>query len=120
MIFDISATQNALFAGWYTYASDGAAGDPLTGQRWYSLQASFAPGATTFNDVGIFESTGGLFDYFYAVNTVLVGTADITFQSCTALTVDYSFTAGENAGRSGTLHLTRLAPTPPGCAMLGG
>ena len=44
-----------------------------------------------------------------------VGSTDITFQSCSTLAIDYRFTAGENAGRAGTLHLARLSPVPAGC-----
>jgi hypothetical protein len=118
MMFDISSAQNAFFAGWYTYADDGASGDPTIGQRWYSLQANIESDATSFTDVPIFVSTGGLFDSpVDPVTTVPVGTADITFESCTEVTVTYTFTSGENAGTSGTLHMTRLLPAQGACAI---
>jgi Leucine-rich repeat (LRR) protein len=117
LIFDISAAQNALFAGWYTYASDGSQGEPREGQRWYTLQTTFAPGATSFNDVTIYQSTGGAFDGPADIDTVPVGSANLSFQSCTAMTVDYTFTAGENAGRSATQHLIRLSSAPTGCGI---
>jgi len=117
MVIDISAAQGALFAGWYTYAPDGSQADPREGQRWYTLQTMFAPGATSFNDVTIYESTGGAFEGPADIHTVPVGRASLSFQSCTAMTIDYTFTAGENAGRTATRHLVRLSSAPAGCSI---
>jgi Leucine-rich repeat (LRR) protein len=117
MLFDVSPAQNAFFAAWYTYAADGSQDDPREGQRWYTLQTTFAPGATAFNDVTIYESTGGAFDGPAGVQTVPIGSANLSFQSCTAMTVEYTFTAGENAGRTATRHLVRLSSAPDGCGI---
>lgn len=117
LVFDISAAQDAFFAGWYTYAVDGSLGDPREGQRWYTLQSAFAPGATSFDDVPIYQTTGSDFDAPTDVHTVPVGKANVSFESCTAMTVSYTFTAGENAGRSATMHLVRLSSAPPGCGI---
>ena len=35
--------------------------------------------------------------------------------SCTAASLQFNFTAGSSAGKSGTISLTRVGPTPPGC-----
>ncbi len=115
LIFDISAAQNAFFAAWYTFAADGSEGDPREGQRWYTLQSTFAPGATSFDDVTIYQSISGNFDASGTVSTTPVGRANVSFDSCTAMTISYTFTAGENAGGSGTMHLIRLSSAPPGC-----
>ena len=47
--------------------------------------------------------------------TVAVGAATVTFTSCTSALFQYSFTAGSNAGKSGTIPLQRVGPVPPGC-----
>ncbi len=117
ILFDLSTTQDVLFAAWYTYAWQGSLGDPREGQRWYTLQADIAPGATTYQAVSIFQSTGGVFDAPGSIATVPVGSADISFQTCTEMTVSYTFASGENAGRTGTLHLNRLGPAPAGCVL---
>lgn len=121
LVFDINAENGVLFAAWYTYAVDGAGLDPAAGQRWYTLQARIAPDARTFPGVTIYDTIGGIFDAAWPpgqsdfMTTTPVGSTDITFQSCSMLTIDYRFTAGENAGRTGTLHLARLSPVPAGC-----
>lgn len=122
LVFDINAENGVLFAAWYTFAVDGADQDPLNAQRWYTLQAEITGSGRAFQGVTIYSSTGGLFDDTYsfpeegAVTTTPVGSADVSFQSCSALTIDYRFTSGEIAGRTGTLHLARLSPVPAGCA----
>ena len=68
----------------------------------------------------IYDTTGGLFDSAWPpgegdLQTNPVGSADIAFQSCSLLTIDYRFTTGENAGKTGALHLARLSPVPDGC-----
>ena len=106
-----------VFFAWYTYVPGGAPAD-AAGQRWYTGQASYTPGARAMATT-LYETTGGLFD---AVTTppphnTAVGTATLAFQSCTAATLAYSFTGGANAGANGTITLTRVGPIPPGCAI---
>jgi hypothetical protein len=47
--------------------------------------------------------------------TTQVGTGRFDFRSCDDTRLDYAFTAGANAGRTGTLALRRVGPQPPGC-----
>ena len=62
------------------------------------------------------ETTGGLFDAPMPVpTTVTVGMATLTFQSCTAATLDYAFTGGSNAGAAGRITLSKIGPAGPGC-----
>jgi len=56
-----------------------------------------------------------VFDDPTATTTEKVGTADIVFTGCNALTLSYVFTNPENFGRTGTIHLTRTGPVPAGC-----
>lgn len=119
LVFDIgpSGAQNLLFAGWYTYLHDGSPTDRAAGQHWYTLQAAASPSASTWNDVGIYQTTGGVFDRPAATTTLPVGTTRIDFHSCSSATMSYTFTAGENTGLSGTLELSRITPVPTGCRL---
>ncbi|GAA0722664.1 Kelch repeat-containing protein [Dokdonella soli] len=115
LVFDINPVQGVLFAAWYTYFADAAPGSGPAEQHWYTLQALLMPGISTLNDVGIYETIGGVFDQAANTSTHQVGTATLTPHSCTSTTMTFNFTAGPNAGRSGTLNLTRIAPPPAGC-----
>jgi hypothetical protein len=114
---EINPRSPIAFFAWYTYARSGAAAG-AAGQRWYTGESSYAAGARTLA-MTLYETTGGLFDAPTTPppNTVPVGTATLTFQSCTAATLSFSFTGGNNAGASGIIALTRVGPVPPGCAM---
>jgi hypothetical protein len=116
LIFDVNPLQNNFFAAWYTYAPNAAAAGAAS-QRWYTIQAAFAPGSKTLTSVPIYATSGGVFDNATAPTAAPVGTATITFSSCTEATLSYAFTAGANAGLSGTLALTRTGPTPAGCTL---
>ena len=111
---EVNPTQPFAFLTWYTYAPNAQLlGE--AGQRWYTGQASYTPGARTV-PMTLFETTGGLFDRAAPVpNTVPVGTATAKFTSCTALQLDFSFTGGSSAGASGTINMSRVGPTPAGC-----
>jgi subtilase family serine protease len=117
LVLDVNVAQNVLFAGWYTYAADAAPGSGAAAQRWYTLQSTYAAGAATLDDVGIYETTGGAFDRPAPTSTVRVGNARLAFHSCSSATLDYAFTSGANAGRSGTLQLSRLGAVPDGCRL---
>jgi hypothetical protein len=45
------------------------------------------------------------------------GIANITLQSCNAMTLSYTFKAGENKGVTGSVNLQRVGPVPPGCSL---
>jgi len=116
LVIEVNPVQGILFGAWYTFTPDGVtSGNSAGSQRWYTLQADYAEGERSLRDVGIFETTGGVFDGAAATETREVGKADIELLSCTAATLRYAFTAGASAGRSGTLDLTRLGAVPDGC-----
>jgi hypothetical protein len=58
-----------------------------------------------------------VFDALPSPTPAPVGTASITFTSCSAATLKYTFTAGANNGLSGTQNLVRTGPTPAGCSL---
>jgi hypothetical protein len=104
-----------LFFTWYTYAPSGQ-GSGVAGQRWFTGQAPYTPGSRTIAAT-LLETTGGVFDQPTnpAQSTGVVGTSTLTFASCTSAQLQFNFTSGSMAGRSGTIALTRLGPVPPGC-----
>jgi hypothetical protein len=113
-VIEVNPSSGALFFTWYTYAFNGQGSGP-SGQRWYTGQAAFTPGMRTIN-VTLYETTGGVFNTGSpAPSTAAVGTATVTFTSCGAATLNYSFTSGSNAGHSGSIALSRVGPTPAGC-----
>ena len=81
-----------------------------------SLQATFVPGTSSLDDVGIFASSGGTFNAPGTVTTTQVGTASLDFSSCSAATLSYTFTTGANNGQHGTIALVRTTPAPAGCS----
>ena len=118
LIFDFNPVQPYLFGAWYTFEPNGAQTGGPGSQRWYTLQNGQLPSGTTALDgIGIYTATDGVFNDPAATITNQVGTASITFASCTAMTVSYTFTSGDNLGRSGTMHLTRTGATPAGCSL---
>lgn len=114
MLIEINPSDSEAFIGWYTYAAAGESSG-AAGQRWFSAQSTYTVGSNTA-DLTIFESTGGIFNSSGGVVTTNpVGSATLTFTSCNDATFNYSFTAGELNGRTGTIPLTRLGETPVSC-----
>lgn len=116
---EVNPTSRAVFAAWYTYAPNGASAG-AAGQRWYTAQpaAAFVPGMRSIS-MTIYETTGGRFDTPTTVGqrTLPVGSATLTFQSCANATFSYAFTAGSSSGASAAIALSRIGPTPNGCAI---
>jgi hypothetical protein len=115
-LFDIDPLSPVFFFAWYTYAASGQ-GLGAAGQRWFTgQQQPYVVGSRSFT-VTLYETTGGLFNQVTnpAPNTVAVGSGTVTFTSCRTATFQYSFTGGSNAGKSRTIPLARIGPTPAGC-----
>ena len=116
-IIEVNPSGAVVFLTWYTYAPNGA-GQGVEGQRWFTAQGSFTPGARAVS-LTIYQTIGGVFDHATSpppyTQAIAAGTATLTFTSCTRASFAYSFTAGPNAGRARTISLQRLGPTPPGC-----
>jgi len=116
-IFDISPEAQSLFAAWYTFEPGNAQTAPIAPQNWYTLQAPFVDASAPLHDIPIVQTSGGVFDDPTATMSVQVGSADLDFQSCSAMTLSFRMTGGAAAGRSGTIPLQRVGPTPAGCAL---
>jgi hypothetical protein len=114
-VFEVNPNQPFLFATWYTYALSGEMAG-AAGQRWFTAQGGYTPGSRSVT-LPLFATTGGIFDQPTTPkpSTDPVGTATITFASCTSAQVQFDFTAGSIAGRKGTIALSRIGPVPPGC-----
>jgi hypothetical protein len=112
LVFDVNPAQNVFFAAWYTYATSAQQMPYVIAQRWYVIQAAFAPGATRA-DGPIYTDIGGMLDDPNPPTPQHVGEATIRFTSCAQATLQYTFFSGE----VGTLHLTRTGPVPAGCSL---
>jgi pro-kumamolisin-like protein/subtilase family protein len=115
LVFEVNPLQRVMFAAWYTFAPDAAADGDSSSQRWYTLQSTWSPGVHSVAGIGIYNSTGGVFNAADATTTTPVGSAHLTFTSCTNATLAWTFSGGPNAGRSGTMDLARVGPAPAGC-----
>jgi hypothetical protein len=114
-LFEVNPLVPVFFFAWYTYAPAGQAAG-AAGQRWFTGQAGYTPGSRSI-PLTLYETTGGLFDQPTnpPAATVPVGTSTVTFTSCTSAQLQFNFTGGSNAGKSGTIALVRVGPVPPGC-----
>ena len=92
------------FVSWFTF-------DTVIGgaehQRWYTLQGPVITGQPSAS-LTIYQNTGGNFNAPPATNAQAVGTATLSFDTCSSGELSYSFTDG--TGRAGTVPLTRLLP----------
>jgi pseudomonalisin len=119
LFIELNPIAEVLFVVWYTYSTDGAWTDAQEEvQRWYTGLGKLVPGPRTFG-VTLYETTGGVIggsaDPAFTVKTQTVGTATATFFGCATAQLNFNFTAGSNAGASGTVNLSRVGPAPPGC-----
>jgi len=114
-VVELNPIAKVLFFAWYTYAVNGQALG-AAGQRWYTGQANYVPGGRSI-PLSLYETTGGLFNSIAPVAmTAQVGMGRLTFTSCHAATLSFSFIAGSNAGQAGSIDLARVGPAPASCA----
>ena len=108
---EINPKSGAAFVAWYTYKpADAPIG--TEGQRWYTAQGNYSPGARSI-PMKLYQTYGGVFNKpTPAPTTVEVGTATLTFRNCKSATLDFRF-SGES--KTTTIVLQRVGPAPPGC-----
>ena len=117
-VVDVNPVSPAVFLTWYSYAPAGQALG-AAGQRWFvGLLKPYVVGSRSFT-LPLFETTGGVFDQPTnpAPTSTQVGTATLTFASCTSAQLSFNFTGGSSGGRSGAVSLARVGPVPPGCTL---
>ncbi len=107
--FEVEVFPNLVAAGtgsvqvsWFTF--DTAAGG-ANRQRWYTLSGNMVSGQPDAS-LTIYQNTGGNFNAPPITNGVAVGTATLSFDTCTSGQLSYTFTDG--SGRTGTIPLTRI------------
>ena len=88
---------------WFTFDTSAGGEDH---QRWYTLSGNMVSGQPNAS-LTIFQNTGGNFNALPITNGVPVGTATLSFDTCSSGQLSYSFTDG--SGRTGTIPLTRIA-----------
>lgn len=115
-IVEVNPNAPVVFFAWYTYAANGSALG-AAGQRWFTGQGAYSVGARTMTAT-LYETVGGIFDTDSASSqaSTPVGAATLTFTSCSSAQLAYSFTAGSNSGKAGSIDLSRIAAVPAGCA----
>lgn len=111
LLLDYISAQRTLFLTWFTYDVDGTAGP--AGLRWYTLQGTAAPGATSV-DLTIYRNAGGAF-LSGTTSAQRVGIATLLFPACDLASLDYEFDPGFNNAARGTLSLSRLTPALAPC-----
>jgi hypothetical protein len=117
LVIDYLPDSRTLFIPWFTYARGG--GNTPAGLRWYAVQGSVAPNATSA-ELAISEATGGAFDDGPVVAARRVGKATLRFTDCGKGSMTYAFDDGENRGAQGTLTLERLSPATESCLLADG
>ena len=101
-----------VFVSWFTYDSVVGAADS---QRWYTLEGPVVAGQPSAA-LTIYQNVGGNFNALPRTTPTAVGTATLSFDSCTSGRLAYSFSDG--TGRTGTIPLTRLTQNV-NCSMSG-
>ena len=99
-----SPGKGFVHGSWFTY--DNVVGG-AEHQRWYSLSGPVVSGQTDVS-MTIHQNTGGNFNAPPITTAHPVGTATLSFDTCTSGQLVYNFTDG--SGRASTIPLTRLTP----------
>ena len=101
-VFPNASGTGSTFVSWFTYDTVVGGADH---QRWYTAQGPVVTGQPNAA-LTIYQNTGGNFNAPPVTNAQAVGTATLSFDTCSSGQLKYSFSDG--TGRSGTIPLTRL------------
>jgi len=110
---DTAPGTGIAFVGWFTY--DMVAGGTER-QRWYTAQGKVTTGQPSA-PLTIYRNTGGNFNAPPATESQAVGSATLSFSTCSR--GEWSYTFSDGSGRTGTIPLSRLtrsvtcSTTPP-------
>ncbi|HKU86268.1 MAG TPA: hypothetical protein VJV77_08005 [Casimicrobiaceae bacterium] len=108
---EINPISGAAFFAWYTYKPENT---PIgaEGQRWYTGQGTYSPGARSI-PMQLYQTYGGVLNApTPSPTTVAAGAATLTFQGCRNATLDFRFS---DAPKTTKIVLQRVGPVPPGC-----
>ena len=106
-LIDIAPVNRLMFVAWFTYQTSPPTAAFKLGapeHRWLTIQGNYA-GASA--PLGVFQTSGGIFNNGQTTTTTQVGTATLTFSSCTSGTVSYTLT---NPPLSGSIPIVRALP----------
>lgn len=104
LLIDIEPETRFIFIAWFTFEAPSGSKVGSADQRWLTAQGSYEGRAAV--DLPIFNTTGGAFDTVQAVASEQVGLLTISFDSCTAGTVDYTL----DEGLAGSIAIERVIP----------
>jgi probable HAF family extracellular repeat protein len=97
---DAASGTGSTLVSWFTYDTTPGGADH---QRWYTAQGPVVTGQPNAS-LTIYQNTGGNFDAPPATTAQPVGTATLSFDTCSSGQLAYNFTDG----RTATIALTRL------------
>ena len=100
----VAPGTGSAFVSWFTYDNVAGGADH---QRWYTLAGPVVSGQPSAA-LTIYQNTGGNFNAPPVTNAQAVGTATLSFDTCSSGKLVYTFSDG--TARTGTIALTRLTP----------
>ena len=114
-LVEVNSALPYVFLTWFTYTENGE-NSGASGLRWLTAQSTgYQAGDHTIR-LTLYVGANGTFNSAATKITVTeVGTATLTYSSCGSAVFRYDFTAGEFAGKSGEILLTRTGATPAAC-----
>jgi hypothetical protein len=98
LVLDLIPSSNTLVAYWFTYPVAGQ------GREWYVATGDISGDSA---ELTVYQTDNGLFDQISMVGTNSVGSASLTFTSCTQASWAYNI---DTQGLAGQISLQRLAP----------
>lgn len=100
---DISADQNFLFAGWFTYKPDAPTEGDVQNHRWYTIEGNLDSESGAFP---VYLTSDGVFNDPRATTSEIIGEASFQVINCNNAIFGFEFDEGE----SGSMSITRLLP----------
>lgn len=111
-----SGQPGLLFGAWFTYDPQQPGDDPGA-QDWLVLQGALGGASAGRTAVPILRITGGALGADATSNLTPIGSAELRFDGCNRLQMDYRFDstelAAQHSGRVGTLSLERIGGCGP-------
>ena len=111
-----SGQSGLLFGAWFTYDPQQPGDDPGA-QDWLVLQGGLDGAVAGSVSLPILRITGGALGADATSNVTPIGSADLRFDGCNRVQMDYRFDSGElaaqHSGRAGTLALERIGGCGP-------
>lgn len=102
ILFDIEPNTEFIFGAIFTYDTAAAAKLGAPEHRWLTVQGNYSGDSA---ELPIFLTSGGVFDQPTATTTAPIGTATVTFNSCTEGSIDYVL---NDPPLTGTIPLQRV------------